>query len=40
MTPVTGDGNGEREAMGCDHFQRESERGGEATLQCRRQTTQ
>jgi hypothetical protein len=30
MTLVTGDGNGEEEAMGCNHFQRGRERGGEA----------
>jgi hypothetical protein len=39
MTPVTGDGNGEGEVMGCDHF-RMGEGEGEAALRCRRRTTQ
>jgi hypothetical protein len=30
MTPVTGDGNGEGEVMGCGHFQRVRGGGGEA----------
>jgi hypothetical protein len=36
MTPITGDGNGEREVMGCDHFQRGRGGGGEAAPRCRR----
>jgi hypothetical protein len=40
MAPVTGDRNGEGETMGCGHFQRGREGGGETTPWCWRQTTQ
>jgi hypothetical protein len=33
MAPIKGDGNGEGEAMGCDHFFR-GRGGGEAAPQC------
>jgi hypothetical protein len=40
MAPVMIDGNGEGEAMGCDHFWRGRREGGEAAPRCRRRTTQ
>jgi hypothetical protein len=40
MTLVTGDRNGEGEAMGCSRFQRERRGGGEAAPRCRRRMTQ
>jgi hypothetical protein len=40
MTPVTGDGNGEGEAMGYSHYRMGSGGGGEAAPRCPRRTTQ
>jgi hypothetical protein len=40
MAPITGDENGEGEAMGCDRFQRGRGGGGEAAPRYRRRTTQ
>jgi hypothetical protein len=40
MVPVTGDGNGEGEAMGCSHFWRGRGAGGEVAPWCQRRMTQ
>jgi hypothetical protein len=40
MTPVTGDGNGEGETMGCDNCRRGRGGGGEAAPRCRGRMTQ
>jgi hypothetical protein len=39
MTPVTGDGNGEGETMGCDNCRRGRGGGGEAAPRCRGRMT-
>jgi hypothetical protein len=39
VAPITGGGNREGEAVGCDHFQRGRGGGGEAAPQCRGRTT-
>jgi hypothetical protein len=39
MTAVTGGGNGEEEAMGCDCFHRARGGGGEVAPRCRRRAT-
>jgi hypothetical protein len=40
MILVTGDENGEGKSMGCSHFQRGRDGGGETAPLCRRQMTQ
>jgi hypothetical protein len=40
MMPITGDGNGEGEVIGCIHFQMGRGGGGEAAPQCCKRMTQ
>jgi hypothetical protein len=39
IAPVMGDGNGEGETIGCNHFQWGTGGGGEMAPRCRRRTT-